>query len=238
MRSPINRRVTVVAAIAAGGLSATGAARGAVAFNFDDGTFQGWTNVEDSGATLAFTPSNDTSGGRGTPSSGAFHVIPEPFGNRDGTHELLLARSPAFFLDGSGDLTLTIVGGQGAGMAQATLPTSPTDLAANTTPATPGVHAMGIAVRRVSDGAYVATAQKANHNDQHQAVTISDATLDAVNAANPGAQFTLDVYDSYEGGWGWIGFDTVSVPGTLVPEPGSLSLLALGGVLLVRRRRA
>lgn len=40
-------------------------------------------------------------------------------------------------------------------------------------------------------------------------------------------------------GFGWDGdfYDDFSVEGTLIPEPGTLGLSLLGGMLLFRRRR-
>jgi len=64
-----------------------------------------------------------------------------------------------------------------------------------------------------------------------------------------GREVTLDIIDAHYGDWGWIGVDDFQMIGalpwdvggtytlTVVPEPATMSLLALGGVALLRRRR-
>lgn len=61
-----------------------------------------------------------------------------------------------------------------------------------------------------------------------------DVTLDAVLA--DGSAFDLDLNTTFTGTDDLIGFGAV-ITVTLVPEPNSLALLGLGGLLLARRRR-
>lgn len=199
-----------------------GSAHAAIHFDFEDGTFQGWSNILGD-SNHVFTPTNTP--GIGSAASGSWAVDVLPFSNRDTAHNTLLARSPEFFLNESGDLTISLAGGQGAGMyGQAGLPSGPSQIA-STTSINDGVHAMGIGLRLVGSNTYVATAQRTTNGENWQTLTISQATL--APYVSPTARYTLDVYDSFAGGWSWISFDNAMIPGTLVPEPSSLGVVTM-----------
>ncbi len=202
-------------------------ARASIVYDFDDGTLQGWTGIKTDPARK-FLPQNPSGVAVAAPSS-PYAVDETPFASGDMPHSTLLMRSPQFYLDGSGDLTIYLAGGTGPG----TLPTSPAQIA-STTSTSDGVHALGIGVRRVSDDTYIATARRSSGGNNWELVTISDATLDGY--AGLSEKYTLDVFDSYAGGWGWISFDTATIPGVL-PEPSSLTLVAAAMFFTSRRRR-
>jgi len=206
----------------------------ALVYDFDDGTPQGWTTILNDPGYQEFSPSNATGGGRPGATSGSYRMLPNPFGNRDNNHDTMLVRSPEVFLIEVGDLTIDLSGGQGAGTSQATLPGSSSDLATDT--ASAGIHAMGVGLRRVSDDTYVFTMQKAGNGTGYETLTISQAALAPLGVG----PYTIDVYDSYAGGWGWIAFDTVTIPGdTVIPEPSTFLIWAFGllGLAVYARRR-
>ena len=60
---------------------------------------------------------------------------------------------------------------------------------------------------------------------------LSDSTL----SAGESATFTLQVEAARSGAW--VRVDNVAFSGEIVPEPGSLALLGLGGLCLIKRRR-
>ena len=193
-----------------------------VVFDFEDGTTQGWTTVSsDPDLPHAFTPTNESSENGETfpvPASGDYQVLPLEFENadgnntRDGAHQTLLTRSPEFLL-GEGELSIAIVGGD----AHGALPEKPEDLAESTDGE--GVHAQGFGLRRVSDDSYVVTGARSTNDDLYQNVVVSAAEL--APFVSDTETYTVDVFDSSAGGWGWIAFDNVVVPGSLV-QPSEL----------------
>ena len=208
-----NRWFTVIV------LLSTHAPAGAqLVFDFEDGTSQGWTTVlSDPDIPHAFTPTNESTE-NGTvfpvPSGGDYQVLGLEFENADGgntrdaDHKTMLARSPEFILE-AGDLSIAIVGGD----AHGALPANPSDLA-ESTDAAEGVKAMGFGLRRVSDDSYVVTGARSSNDDLYQAIVVTAAEL--AGFVSNSETYTVDVFDSSSGGWGWIGFDSVTVPGSLV----------------------
>ncbi|MGK0186675.1 MAG: hypothetical protein ACI9R3_002458 [Verrucomicrobiales bacterium] len=193
-----------------------------VVFDFEDGTKQGWTTVSsDADLPHEFLPTNEPSENGTTfpvPASGDYQVVPLVFeaedgtNVRDGAHQTLLSRSPEFVL-GAGELSIAIVGGD----AHGALPESPTDLAESTD--AEGVHAQGFGLRRVSDDSYVVTGARSTNDDIYQDVVVAAETLEPF--VSDTETYTVDVFDSSAGGWGWIAFDNVVVPGSLV-QPSEL----------------
>ena len=191
-----------------------------IAYNFDDGTLQGWTSEMDGGPSETFVVSSSTANNRPTAQAGTHKIHPENFDNRDTMTSTLLLRSPEFTLDGTGDISAYLTGGNAG--------TAPTD-----TDTLNGFQ--GIGLRRVSDNQYVLSAGRAANGAGWDQVTINQAALDPY--VGTGA-YTLDLIDDASGGWGWVAMDTVSIAGVAaIPEPSSAALLGLGGLALILRRR-
>lgn len=95
----------------------------------------------------------------------------------------------------------------------------------------------GMALRRVSDGAFILTAgRSSNGQNLHQTMTWDSATIGAaISGDSANETYTLDFIDDKSGGWGWVGADDVSI--STIPEASSVMLLGLGGAALMLRRR-
>jgi hypothetical protein len=203
-------------------------ASGAMVFNFDspagdDGAeTQGWIHTRGG-------PSVPVAGGRGASVGGG--SLP---GQEDGPHPNLVFSSPAFFLDGSGDLTFQLKGGEGKG----DVPT--TTFFGNLSEIPAGESTTDgfqyVALRRVSDGAYLLNAQRSVQDNTWEPGMFTQAQLAPL--MQPGVGYQLDLIETRHGGWGHTEIDDVSIPGVPVPEPTSLAAATLAGLLLLRRRRA
>jgi autotransporter-associated beta strand protein len=127
----------------------------------------------------------------------------------DFAHTNCIISSPRFVLDGSGNpLTFVLIGGDSNGRA---LPThisqiNPLAISSNAT----GVQ--GVGLRRVDTGDYVLT--KAAPNDNFNG-TLSFSALELASL-DPDAVYVFDFFDTYDGGWGWVDVDNVSIPGNEV----------------------
>ena len=125
-----------------------------------------------------------------------------PGGDGDKHANTLWLRSPLFVLDASGDLNVTLFGGYPKG-------TAPTSDAAIPSAATNEGGWMGVALRRVSDGAFLLT--KTQPEPGSTVVTFTQAELqDYV-----GVSCTLDLINMDKGGWGWTGMNHVVIPGSV-----------------------
>jgi hypothetical protein len=206
-------------------------------YNFDDGgtiTDYGWTVVStDPNQYFEITPPGPDVGETShlTPHAGAGFVglhcpafdlsIPYYW---DSAHTTLWIRSPEFTLDGSGDLTVWLVGGNGYG-ANAT-GKNVADVPANSfdSPgAEPFPSFLGVALRNVDTGVFALAGTKASNGGNWELVTFTAAQLAALDQ---NATYTLDLLDVRNGGWGWVGMDSVGIPGVLtgVPEVPSLTI--------------
>jgi autotransporter-associated beta strand protein len=163
--------------------------------NFDT---QGWTVVR------GFAGAHDQGGGDFAATAG------RSAGDyaHDAVHPTFLLSSPMFVLDGSGDLTWQMVGGDSNGRA---LPSSRTEVLANPTSSN-ATGVQGIGLRRVDTDAYVLT--KAASNDNFNGTLSFTAAELALLDQN--ALYTLDFFDYYDGGWGWVSVDDVVIPGLKV----------------------
>ena len=191
--------------------SFTSASYAELTYDFDDGTLQGWTiilpeNPNAAPVTLTSTtrPTGNNNGPQ--PQSGDYLIAPIPWGARqiDG-YPTLYVRSPEFFVDTSGDLTFHMAGGQGTG----NIPESEAGVLG-----TPNVSSSGsifVALRRVSDGRFVLTKRRGGNGN---GMNLKSFTVDEL-APFVGELCTLDLVDSFNGGWGWTALDTVSIPGAV-----------------------
>jgi hypothetical protein len=157
----------------------------------------------------------------------------------------ILYKSPAFHLDGSGNLTAWLTGGTGD---TSTSPTNINTLSLDTHDSPNGVVGyLGIALVNNSTGAIVQWGTKTSDGQggpsdsgAWQEVTFTAASLSADVGSG---SYSLDLIRNASGSWGWVGLDDVSIPGVLVtPEPSSIVALVglcgmgLIGLSLYRRR--
>jgi hypothetical protein len=188
-----------------------------VAYNFDDGTLQGWTVVSTDAQGRQYFSSVPPSlnSPHTTPQAGSgfigLHIpaftLTAPAYTQDSPHNTLWLRSPEFTLNGAGNLTAWLSGGG---------PGSPN--LANTSVAAVPLSSVnngfrGVALRNVNTGMFVLSGSKTSEGNGWQQVTFTAGQL----ASFPqGDAYTLDLIDAAQGGWGWVNLDSVSIPGTLV----------------------
>ncbi len=186
-------------------------AHGAISYNFDDGTLQGWTNtmVGSTVSNPAFFSAreNQGKGGGQSPEFSLMHDGDGPWvDGRDNAHDTLVCSSPAFALAGTEAISFYLLGGTGDGST----PSDRSDLSAETS--SPGF--MGVALRRVSDGEYILHDQRntSNQNSAWERQGWDVATIAAAITGDvPGETYQLDFIDQNHGGWGWIILDTVNI---------------------------
>jgi hypothetical protein len=175
-----------------------------VDYDFDDATFQGWTDESlGNTGTQGWSPTTGHGGTQAGPNAirAQFH---------DSPHPTMILRSPEFTLNGSGDMSAWIAGGDGIGTLTGTQVSA---LPANS--ADQGF--MGIALRNQNNGTYVLSAHKTiGDGDSYEKLVFTAAQLATLNQ---NATYTLDLVDACHGGWGWVAMDTVSIPGTLGSGP-------------------
>ena len=133
----------------------------------------------------------------------------------DNAHDPLIARSPSFFINEAGNITWSDAGGNNG--------TAPVGTAGSY-----GAGAQGLALVRESDGVVIASVAA----NQTPVIDVG-----ALGLLNDGNAYFLEAVDTRSGGWGYVEWDNISVPGSLVPEPSSALLGLVGGLLLLRRRR-
>ena len=142
-------------------------------------------------------------------SSGTNFIVPAPWSGRDHDHATLILRSPPFKLLPMAPLSFDMTGGQGVGNEPGALPASPRDLADGTTDGAPGVQSMGVGLLDLRTGRYVLVRQRQEYGRAFLTESFSQEEL----APFVGGYYTLDLFDSFAGIWGWVGLDTVSIPG-------------------------
>jgi hypothetical protein len=212
--------------------------KAATGFNFNDGTLQGWNNrVWDlsanggaggwtdlapnvtvmpptiNGGVIApteFSTSNQLYGVNGGV------VYPVGGGNADYHRNTLWLRSPVFYLNKSGDLTVRLA--QGVSRA----PVNPASEADIPLAAALDSGWMGVVLRRASDGAFVRVKPKTQgNNGNYYTTTFTQAELAGLSGLDA---YTLDVINADWGGWGWMTLDVVAIPGGSAPAftPGTI----------------
>jgi autotransporter-associated beta strand protein len=189
-------------AIAGGVLQLSGSVTGTVAYNFDNGTLQGWSTVMSGAYSFVPMSTANNNGGVSGAQSGLYWVSDSngTIGGRDYEGNTQFIRSPQFIL-GSGNLTFYLAGG-----SHAALPANASSVIASPNTSSSGY--MGVALENVSTGAFVLALAGAGDSSSWQAESFTQAQL----APYVGGTYTLDVINQYSGGWGWITLDTVSIP--------------------------
>ncbi len=183
-----------------------------ITFDFDDGTAQGWINDEKAGREfVAWDTADDDNGGQFIAYSGDFAMRIDEYSVRDDTTDLLMITSPEFKIANGTTIEIYALGGTGP-IAQPTwsnyedVPTVAT-----------GSGFMGTALRRVSDGEYILFGRRdiSSESDNDPSWTAIEWTAADIAAAvasdSPSERYVIDVIDSYTGGWGWFGFDEVTL---------------------------
>jgi hypothetical protein len=196
-------------------------------YNFDDATFEGWTDV-----SLGNTGTQgwSTTTGHGDVYQGTNSIRSQ---YHDNSHPTMILRSPSFLLNGSGDLIAWLAGGSGnvaslAGTAVAALPANSVNNGGF----------QGVALRNANTGSYVLSARRPGPDGEggnsYQQVGFTAAELAALDQA---AAYTLDLVDSNHGSWAWSAMDSVRIPGNLgvgsLPQIASFSAapatISMGG---------
>jgi|GEM_PF-2617807 len=183
-------------------------------YDFESG-LQGWTNVLTStivGSSTEFASGGSPFVGAPGPVGGTNSIGPNPFGigggdtERDRSNETMLFRSPEFYIVGDGGLTAYLIGGQRLNDA------NPTSAVSLPEASYSGLgQFLGLGLRRVSDESYVLTKERSGNSGIWEEITITADEL--ATTTTPGETYTLDLIDYAEGGWGWVGMDSVSIPG-------------------------
>lgn len=198
-----------------------------VVYDFKDGLLEGWVNVRTSSVHATHFISDAGTYENRTPAAlGDFKIVHTPFlDGRDRFHQSLVLRSPAFPLHGLGTfqtLEFSLLGGAGSASSAPA-----TDAAVPVNAGPDGF--LGVALRRVSDGRYLASAKRSSNaqGQSWQRIRWTAAQLTGWTGSDaPGETYTLDLIDSFgpaqNGGsasWGWIALDAVSVPWTGQGDP-------------------
>ena len=198
------------------------------AYDFNDGTLQGWHNrVWDATASAWVDLAPDLETMPGTVNGGVIQPPSvdnnlfanngtkiEPIGGNIDTHlNSLWLRSPVFKLAPYKDLTAQIGGAETSGIVPADQASVPFEAVADGW--------KGIALRRVSDGAFVLTKSSTSFDTALQTVTFTEAEL----AQYVGLDCTLELINSDNGSPGWVSMDNVSIP---VPPSNACDMLTYG----------
>ncbi len=220
-----------------------------------EGSLDGWTNVRTNTVNTppkadSFQPfenvtphsadSNSPSTLDGTGASGVWQVAPDVSSftenccAQDNQPQTLVLTSPQFTLDATASITFALTGGTGAAASPATgnFNTLPT--------ATSGSGFEGVALRNSVTGAYLLSATKATVGESYVQLGFTNAELSAAGVLGNGTQLQLDLINNFNGGWGWVALDNVTINGAVTPEPASLvvwGLVIAGGLVAARRRR-
>lgn len=183
-------------------------------YDFNNATLQGWNNRVWNGSAWVDLAANATTytgtllpassnNGLFAPGRNAVWVN----GNTDAHLNTLWLRSPYFYLNYAGNLTVQLAKGQ----AHTTVPANE---AAVPYAAINGGGWKGVALRRVRDGAFVLTKPRTSSGDTWMTVTFTQAELAPLVTSDI---YSLDLINSDCGGWGWLTMDNVSIPGSLAP---------------------
>jgi hypothetical protein len=193
-----------------------------------DQGMQGWTNVL-----------NDTTG---ISDDG---VLTNPFeyadaGNRLGApggvqadyeHSTLVVASPTFQIGATAVQTIgfDLQSGMGSGSLVADFSSLPENSS--------GTGFLGMALMRVSDGAYLLDASKAANDGAAELFEWNSTALNTAISGDLSTEtYRLHLIDYDDSGWGHVQTSTVTL--TAIPEPGSYALLAgLAGMAFVMARR-
>lgn len=207
-------------------------------FNFDDNTLQGWNNrVWDTNANsnaggwvdlapnATTMPATINEGVLQPPSANnqlfgiSYRAVYPVGGNNDNHENTMWLRSPEFYLNKSGDLTLKLAKNT---TRTAVNPTKEADIPMAAALNTGWV---GVILRRVKDNAFVIVKPKTTAaGDAYYTTTFTQAELAQLSGLEA---YTLEVINADRGSWGWLTMDNVSIPGSHEPAftPGTVLIL-------------
>jgi hypothetical protein len=136
----------------------------------------------------------------------------------DGSPETYWGRSPEFYVNAAGPLSVSLWGGGSGGALVANVADVPAS-------AVGGTGFMGVGLRDVAAGTYVAR------------IPSTSGSLDMTPYVDNGRKYTLDYLDYKSGGWGWWGLDNVSIPGIKDPprtgkDVVNFSVLGIAGTII------
>ena len=126
---------------------------------------------------------------------------------RDKGHATTVVRSPMFRINGSGDIEIMVKSGAGKN-----IPATAREVLSQTR--TNGRGPLGVALRRVTDDAYVLVAEKTGNDTQ--TLKFTKAQLAKLLETSYDEVYTLDYIDGFEGGWGHQQLIKVKVPGSMI----------------------
>jgi hypothetical protein len=203
-----------------------------ISYTFDDGTNQGWTNIDlkspSTGNQWVWTA--ETSIWFVSPYSGSYAVGQSnyvgPDSGADTANSTRIFRSPEFTFVSTDTIDATVYLVAGSGGA-ASLSGNVADLQAESS----STGFMGVALRDVTTGTYVASV----HLSPPYTTTWSPLSFD-LSSIDRSHTYTLDLVDAFHGSWGWVGMDSVTLTGASVapvPEPAAITMMIAGVIGLL-----
>ena len=212
-----------------------------LAYNFDDGTDDGWAPLPGLAGNSLYYLGATTYDENGTPAQSGAYMINSICAEDSGTIDdyagpTATLASPAFTLNGSGPLTFYLLGGSCNYASQVT---NTSQILANRSDDSWNSRAggfMGALLIQVATGNVVLdsaifcagdTGGYAGYlgwdGENGESATWQETTWSTAQLApyvNDGNQYELALINSKFGNWGWIALDTVSIPGA-VPGTGN-----------------
>ncbi len=196
-----------------------------LSYNFDDGNLNGWANRADMLENyIVFDTSSNTYDGRCVAYSGNFMLLEGNYDDRDSDTVVKVITSPEFILTADTSAEIWSLGGTGAtGTPQwaniSQLPETADESGF-----------MGAALRRVSDGEYFLFNRRSTSGQSNRDVNWLNIGWDQISGISgddltDGETYVIDIIDTYSGGWGWIGIDSVSLENVIVPGVTSLAYI-------------
>lgn len=230
-------RKTQFVVFALAGIFTSGSLAEVIHYSFED-TLDGWINNIPPQATLSenFQSTAVTAGDRVRHHDGSSSISEVNFADRDGADDnIKVFSSPSFGLTTTSSIELWLNGGMG-GTATPTW-SNYADI--------PAVAAtgefLGVALRRISDDEYVLFNRKTSNGQYSswQNRGWSTAQLSGVLTTDGAAEtYAIDLIDAFSDGWGWTAIDDVTLTNVTIPEQATMSMLALGGLVIFLRRKA
>ena len=193
------------------------------------------------------------------PIAGEYLLAPGGECGDNGQGAVGVVRSLAFQLTGDGSISYKSLGGIGG--TESIIDFTSESLIEQ---GVSGSGFMGAGLRLADTDEYVLSKRGSADSSSWSTLTFTEEELAALYEADPDAWYTLDFIDAFNGGWGWVAIDEVSIPyladtlsidqnqyhflyvgGELmatadpIPEPASIVLLLLGsaGLYFVRKKK-